>query len=74
MDYNQLIKIITVGDSGVGKSCIILRCTENTFKDTYISTIGVDFKIHTLNIKDNKSTNLGYGWTGTLPIDNIIIL
>lgn len=54
MDYNNIIKIVLVGDSGVGKSCIILRCTENTFNELFISTIGVDFKIHTFTF-DGKT-------------------
>ena len=32
-----------VGDSGVGKSCILLRFADDAFTDSYITTIGVDF-------------------------------
>ena len=31
--------------SGVGKSCLLLRFTDNNFNDSYITTIGIDFKI-----------------------------
>lgn len=48
MDYQYLFKIIIIGDSGVGKSCILLRFAEDTFSEYYVSTIGVDFKIRTI--------------------------
>ena len=37
-DYKY--KILVVGDSGVGKTCILLRYTDDTFKSTFIATIG----------------------------------
>lgn len=51
-DYDKLYKILIVGESGVGKSSILLRFCDEPFIQSYISTIGVDFKIRTLNIND----------------------
>lgn len=48
-DYDLLFKVLIVGESGVGKSCLLLRFTEGVFIENYISTIGVDFKIRTIN-------------------------
>lgn len=39
------IKILVIGESAVGKSCILLRYTDDFFQEDSLSTIGVDFKI-----------------------------
>lgn len=56
-NYDYLFKILLIGDSGVGKSSIVLRFIDDTYTDRYISTIGVDFKIKTINI-NNKIIKL----------------
>ena len=53
-DYDYLFKLLLIGDSGVGKSCILLRFADDTFSESYISTIGVDFKIRTLTINGKR--------------------
>jgi len=52
--YDYLLKILLVGESGVGKSCLLLRYTENSFSDSFISTIGVDFKIKKVILNDRN--------------------
>jgi Ras-related protein Rab-1A len=37
-------KLVTVGDSGVGKSCLLTRFVQDYYSDFHVSTIGVDFK------------------------------
>ena len=49
-----LLKIIVVGDSGVGKTALLRRYVRNEFSASYSSTIGADFMTKTLEI-DNKS-------------------
>ena len=44
--------IITLNFEGVGKSCLLLRFTDNVFRENYISTIGVDFKVKTVQQDD----------------------
>ncbi|XP_065885938.1 ras-related protein Rab-13-like [Dysidea avara] len=47
--YDALIKLILIGNSSVGKTCLILRYVENTYQKNFLPTIGVDFK--TKNVK-----------------------
>jgi len=49
-DFDFLYKLLIIGDSGVGKSCLLLRFADDIFTDSFISTIGVDFKIKTIDI------------------------
>jgi hypothetical protein len=39
-DYDFLIKLLLIGDSGVGKSCLLLRFSEESFTPSFITTIG----------------------------------
>jgi len=48
-EHDYFFKILLIGDSGVGKSCLLLRFADDSWTDSHISTIGVDFKIKTLN-------------------------
>ena len=52
--HDYLVKVIIVGDSGVGKTNLITRYCENYYKQTYVATIGVDFKIKSLIVDDKK--------------------
>jgi Ras-related protein Rab-1A len=56
-EYDYLFKLLLIGDSGVGKSCLLLRFADDTYTDSYISTIGVDFKIRTVDL-DTKTIKL----------------
>ena len=47
-DYDHLFKLVLIGDTGVGKSCLLLRFADDAFTESFISTIGVDFVSKTL--------------------------
>ncbi|CAF0925115.1 unnamed protein product [Adineta steineri] len=48
------LKVLIIGESGVGKSSLLLRFTDNTFDEDMAATIGVDFKVKQLEINDNR--------------------
>ncbi|KAM3873303.1 protein ENTREP3 [Diretmus argenteus] len=52
--YDFLFKLLLIGDSGVGKTCLIIRFAEDNFNTTYISTIGIDFKVKTIDVDGKK--------------------
>uniref|UniRef100_A0A2N9IN26 Uncharacterized protein n=1 Tax=Fagus sylvatica TaxID=28930 RepID=A0A2N9IN26_FAGSY len=71
-DYDYLIKLLLIGDSGallhlililvceqmgVGKSCLLLRFSDGSFTTSFITTIGIDFKIRTVEL-DGKRIKL----------------
>ena len=55
--YDYLFKILIIGESGVGKTCLLLRFTEDSFTTTFLTTIGIDFKIKIINL-ENKLIKL----------------
>jgi Ras-related protein Rab-1A len=56
-EYDHLFKFVIVGNSSVGKSCLLLRFADDQFSENYMTTIGVDFRFKTLNL-DQKSIKL----------------
>ena len=51
-DYELSFKIIIIGDSNVGKSCLTLRGTKNVFESLYAPTIGFEFMAFYIKIDD----------------------
>jgi len=56
-ESDYVFKLVLIGDSGVGKSCLLLRFADDTYTESHISTIGVDFKIRTIQL-DGKTIKL----------------
>jgi len=52
--YDYMFKLLLIGDTGVGKSCLLLRFSDDKFTPTYIATIGIDFRIKTLEIDGKR--------------------
>ncbi|XP_011800689.1 PREDICTED: ras-related protein Rab-1A isoform X4 [Colobus angolensis palliatus] len=66
-EYDYLFKLLLIGDSGVGKSCLLLRFADDTYTESYISTIGVIFKIRTIEL-DGKTIKLQIEFADSLGI------
>ena len=47
---NITLKILTIGESGVGKTCVLRRFVENKFMKNHLATIGIDFKTKTVQV------------------------
>ena len=54
MNFEYLFKYIIIGDSGVGKSCILLRFIEDTFNPNLENTIGVEFGAKQVEVKGKQ--------------------
>ena len=52
--YDFLFKLLLIGDSSVGKTAILLRFSDDSFSPNFISTIGIDFRIKTIEIRGKK--------------------
>ena len=57
MNYDKTIQILVIGDSSVGKTSLITRYTNGTFKEEYLATVGLDYysKVQTIN---NQTINI----------------
>ncbi|KAI0981182.1 hypothetical protein GJ496_002269 [Pomphorhynchus laevis] len=53
-----IFKILLIGDSGVGKTCLMFRFTDDTFSESFVATIGIDFKIKNITARDNQLVKL----------------
>ena len=52
--YNHLFKVLLAGAAGTGKTAIIQQFADGTFTESYMTTIGVDFRMKTINCDDLK--------------------
>ena len=56
-EYDYLAKILLIGESGVGKSCVLQAFTEREFVMNHLPTIAIDFKTKIVDI-DNRKLNM----------------
>ena len=61
-DKNQkrevLYKILLLGDWAVGKTCFLMRYTENTFTEMHLTTVGLDYKLKTVKLDNDKTVKV----------------
>ena len=59
MEKKEFIyKILLLGDSSVGKTCFLMRYTDNTFQDIHMSTIGLDYKLKNVQLDDSRMVKI----------------
>ena len=62
-------KIVVVGDCGVGKTSLMRAFFDADFSQSYMATVGVDFRIATIPLDDiDVKVHVGHGGTGKVPI------
>ena len=57
-DDFHLYKILLLGDCAVGKSCLLLRYCDDSFQEAHLTTIGLDFRLKTINLKDDRKVKI----------------
>ena len=57
MDQIPILKVLIVGDSGVGKSNVLVRYTRNQFNRGHVATVGVEFVMKDIEV-DGKPAKL----------------
>ena len=58
MSEDIVYKVLLLGDSTVGKTCFLLRYCDKSFQDAHLSTIGLDYRLRTMTLKNNKTIKL----------------
>ena len=71
-DYEFIFKVLLLGNSNVGKSSLFLRFVDDIWNDTFVPTIGVDFKIKTFDIEEKKIKMQIWDTAGQERFKNII--
>lgn len=49
-----VLKFLVIGDTGVGKTCVLLKYCEGQFQNVHLTTIGIDFKLKTIDLEGKK--------------------
>jgi len=57
-DFEFLIKIVVIGDSGVGKTNFIFQFTEGRFSSAHVTTVGIDYKSKIIKLPNKKVVKL----------------
>ena len=71
-EYEFIFKVLLLGNSNVGKSSLFLRFVDDIWNDTFVPTIGVDFKIKTFDIDEKKIKMQIWDTAGQERFKNII--
>ena len=54
----NVYKILLLGDSTVGKTCFLMKYTDKTFQEEHMTTIGFDYRIKSMKLKNGKTVKI----------------
>ena len=58
MSEDCVYKVLLLGDSTVGKTCFLMKYTDNKFQEAHMSTIGLDYRLKNMILKSGKNVKL----------------
>ena len=58
MSEDCVYKVLLLGDSTVGKTCFLMKYTDNKFQEAHMSTIGLDYRLKNMTLKNGKNVKL----------------
>ena len=58
MSEDCVYKVLLLGDSTVGKTCFLMRYTDKSFQEAHMSTIGLDYRLKNMQLKNGKNIKL----------------
>ena len=58
MSDECVYKVLLLGDTTVGKTCFLMKYTDKSFQENHISTIGYDYSLQTMTLKNGKTVIL----------------
>ena len=58
MNDECVYKVLLLGDSTVGKTCFLLRYCDKTFEDAHLTTVGLDYRLKSMVLKNGKNVKL----------------
>ena len=58
MIEESVYKVLLLGDTDVGKTCFLFKYTDNTFHENHIATIGLDYRVKKIKLKNGKEISL----------------
>jgi len=58
MSDECVYKVLLLGDSTVGKTCFLLRYCDKTFEDAHLTTVGLDYRLKSMILKNEKNIKL----------------
>ena len=71
MSARYIIKLLTLGDTNVGKTSVVLRFSDDKYNDNQLSTIGVDFRTKYMKLGENSVKVLIWDTAGQERFKNI---